>query len=102
MIQHKQVNGGTALSTDEGFIHKIGTDIYVSKIIMLPCETIDMYEEVVVADLPPYSEAEYKAKVTELIRQRYSADDEFALINNIMDGVTEKRKAEYATYQQYR
>lgn len=62
----------------------------------------DAWEEIAVADIPPYTEAEYKAKVEELIRERYSASDEFALINNVMSEATEKRQSEYAEYQAYR
>lgn len=63
---------------------------------------LDYWEEVAVADLPRYSETEYKTKVAELIRERYSADDEFALINNIMNGSIITHKAEYEEYQAYR
>lgn len=51
---------------------------------------------------PSYSETEYKAKVEELIRERYTVSDEFALINNVMTAPTEATQEEYARYQQYR
>lgn len=55
-----------------------------------------------IADRPPYSEDEYKAKVEELIRERYTVSDEFALINNVITAPTEATQEEYARYQQYR
>lgn len=47
------------------------------------------------------SEAEYKARVAALIRERYTADDEFALAANRGDG-DETHAAEWAAYQAYR
>ena len=52
--------------------------------------------------MPPYTTAEYEAKVEELIRERYTVSQELALINNVMANVTEKRQSEYAAYQDYR
>lgn len=84
-------------------LHKVGYENYdeIRRIMVRPTD-VEMYEEVAVADIPPYTEAEYKAKVEELIRERYSASDEFALINNMMSEGTVKRKREYAAYQDFR
>lgn len=91
-----------ALDTDEAHIlHRIGSDDY-SPIRHTTVKDPEQWKEIAVADIPPYTEAEYKAKVEELIRERYSASDEFALINNVMSGATEKRQSEYAEYQEYR
>lgn len=97
-------DGLVSLDTDNDHIlHRIGSDSYpdIHHTTVRPDQVAD-YEEVALTDIPPYSEAEYKAKVEELIRERYSASDEFALINNVMAGATEKRQSEYAEYQTYR
>lgn len=91
-----------SLDTDAGHIlHKIGSDDY-TPIRHTIAKDPDAWEEIAVADIPPYTEEEYKAKVKELVHERYSLDDEIALINNITAGVTEKRQSEYAAYQEYR
>lgn len=93
-------NGFIKLTATAGLIHNLRTDEYSPSFVMLPTDTLDMYEEV--AEKPAYTEAEYKAKVSELIRERYTEDDEFALINNVLETPTEKRRTEYAEYQAYR
>lgn len=92
-----------ALDTDHGHIlHRIGSEDY-TEIRHTMTKDPEAWEEIAVGDIPPYNEAEYKAKVEELIRERYTASDEFALINNVMGGTTtEKRRSEYAEYQAYR
>ena len=91
-----------ALDTDaDHILHRVGSDDY-TPIRHTTAKDPDAWEEIAVADIPPYNEAEYKAKVEALIRERYTASDEFALINNVMANVTEKRQSEYAAYQAYR
>lgn len=64
---------------------------------------IDQWEEVAVADMRPYSDEQYNAKVSELIHQRYDADKETSLINNMLeDNPTEEHIAEYREYQAFR
>ncbi len=105
MITTEKKNNLVEISTDESHIlHRIGSEEY-QKLRRATIAAADLanWEEIAVADIPPYTEAEYKAKVEELIRERYSASDEFALINNVMVGTpTKKREDEYAAYQAYR
>lgn len=75
------------------------SETYVPRVPVRPGDAA-LWEEV--ADRPPYSEDEYKTKVEELIRERYTVSDEFALINNVMTAPTEATQEEYARYQQYR
>lgn len=99
----------TQLTASEGYIHKIGTDTYAKSVIMLPGETADMYEEV--AEIPPYTKAEYDAKVNELVRQRYSESEEFAIQRKMLNTLTspmtmseegaESAVNEYAEYNAY-
>ena len=104
MTTTEKKNNLVEISTDESHIlHRIGSEEYQElRRATIAATDLANWEEIAVADIPPYTEAEYKAKVRELIRERYSADDEFALINNVMAGVTEKRQSEYAAYQDYR
>lgn len=92
------------LDTDaDHILHRKGDeDFNPIRHAMVKPDDVDAWEEIAVADIPPYTEEEYKAKVKELVHKRYSLDDEIALINNITAGVTEKRQSEYAAYQEYR
>ena len=91
------------ISTDAShIIHRIGGEDYPTlrrAIVTDPEE----WEEVAVDDIPPYTTAEYNNKVAELIHERYDADKEMSLINNMMEAEpTEAHKAEYSAYQAYR
>lgn len=102
MNKTQQSDGLWALDADAAHIlHRIGSENYPD-IHHTTVKAPDQWEEIAVADIPPYTEAEYKARVEALIRERYTASDEFALINNVMSGATEKRQNEYAEYQAYR
>lgn len=70
-------NGFIKLTATAGLIHKIGTDTYAPSFVMLPSDTLDMYEEV--AEKPPYTKEEYDNKVAELVRLRYTESEEFAI-----------------------
>lgn len=104
-------DGLVSLDTDNDHIlHRIGSDSYseMHHTTVHPDHVAD-YEEVAVADIPPYSEAEYKAKVAQLVHERYSMDDEIALAanaNSPMILADEDKAAaiaeEYAAYQAYR
>ena len=90
------------ISTDAShIIHRIGGEDYLilrRAIVTDPEE----WEEVPVEDIPPYTNAEYAAKVSELIHQKYSLDDEIALRANLEDDPTEKRTNEFAEYLAFR
>lgn len=78
MIETTQLsNGLTKLTATAGLIHKLGTDTYATSVIMLPSDTLDMYDEV--AEKPAYTKEQYDSKVAELVRQRYSESEEFAI-----------------------
>lgn len=109
MIESTQIsNGLVKLTAQEGFIHKKGTETYAKSIIMLPSDTLDMYEEV--AEKPAYTKEEYEAKVAELVRGRYSESEEFALqrkaINaafspSVLSAESDSALAEYAEYNAF-
>lgn len=101
MLQIIEHDNFREIVATEGYLHRRGTDAYtpVRRSTMLPTDTIDDFEEL--AELPRYTEADYKAKVQELIARRYSIADEIALLNNVKDG-SELHVNEYADYMAYR
>lgn len=103
-IKNKQV-----YSTNNKYIHRIGTETYFKKSMVFPNDTIDNFEEV--DEIPKYTKAEYEAKVAELIRQKYTQDEEFALqrkmINATMlpstldDSIVENIFSQYQEYNYF-
>ena len=90
------------VSTDNNHIlHFKGSDNY-NPIRKLTTANPEDWEEIAVEDIPPYTNAEYAAKVSELIHSRYSLDDEIALRANLEDDPTEKRTNEFAEYLAFR
>ena len=91
------------VSTDDNHIlHFKGSDNY-NPIRKLTTANPEDWEEIAIEDIPPYTIAEYNAKVAELIHERYDSDKEMSLINNMMEAEpTEAHKAEYRAYQAYR
>ena len=90
------------VSTDNNHIlHFKGSDNY-NPIRKLTTANPEDWEEIEIGDIPPYTNAEYAAKVSELIHSRYSLDDEIALYANLKDDPTEKRTNEFAEYLAFR
>lgn len=103
MIKKRQIGKLTEISVDNGYLHKKGTDVYVKKCILLPSLSIEDYEEV--DSIPPYTKAEYDKKVSELVREKYSADEEFAIqrkmLNSINGETDAKAEEEYNAYNAF-
>ena len=90
------------VSTDSTHnLHFKGSDSY-SPIKRLTTANPEDWEEIEIEDIPPYTNAQYAAKVSELIHQKYSLDDEIALYANLKDDPTEKRTNEFAEYLAFR
>ena len=90
------------VSTDNNHIlYFKGSDNY-NPIRKLTTANPEDWEEIEIGDIPPYTNAEYAAKVSELIHQKYSLDDEIALRANLEDDPTEKRTNEFAEYLAFR
>lgn len=90
------------VSTDSNHIlHFKGNDSY-NPIRKLTTANPEDWEEIAIEDIPPYTNAQYAAKVSELIHQKYSLDDEIALYANLKDNPTEKRTNEFAEYLAFR
>lgn len=107
-----QIVNNRITSTEGKWIHRLGTEQYFRRATALPADTPADFEE---TDAPPaYTEAEYEERVEQLIRQRYTASQELALINNAMLSLampaalavsgdeTERHRSEYAQYQLFR
>ena len=91
-----------SISTDsEHILHRKGSDDYATIRKAITANPED-WEEIAIEDIPPYTNAQYAAKVSELIHQKYSLDDEIALRANLEDDPTEKRKNEFAEYLAFR
>lgn len=56
----------------------------------------DAYEEVPRNSIPSYTKADYKAKVVELVRERYDQDDECAILRQ-----RDTKPDEFAAYNAY-
>lgn len=103
MIINEKSSGLTeiAVSDPAKALHRKGTDEYtLNGRATIPTADLDLWEE---TDAPAYSPGDYKAKVIELLRERYDADDEAALIANVMEAeASEEHRAEFMAYQTYR
>ena len=105
MIESIKVGSLIKLTATTGLIHKIGTETYAKSLIMLPSETMEMYEEV--AEKPTYTKEQYDAKVAELVREKYTESEEFALQRKAINAaflpatVSEDGNAALNEYQEY-
>lgn len=96
MNKTQEANGLWAIDTDaDHILHRIGSDDY-SEIRRAMVKAPDEWEEVAVADIPPYPKAQYDAEVERLIAERYSHGKEIE-INREHDTKPE-RFAEYMAY----
>ncbi len=77
MIEIKEYTKFKEIIATEGYLHKIGDKDYseYKRKVLLKSESINDYEEIL--ELPKYTHTEYKTKVVELIREKYSVDEEY-------------------------
>lgn len=74
MIQTREISSKiTEFYTEEGFIHKIGSDSYFKRGCV---KTADVADYEWVAQQPPYTKDEYNKEVERLIAERYSTGQE--------------------------
>jgi shikimate kinase len=92
------IKNNQVYSSGGKYIHRKNSEVYYKFGTLLPTDTEDSFEEV--DELPKYSDKEYREKVSELIHQRYSIDDEIALNANI--NRSSDYQAEYDEYQEFR
>jgi len=72
-----QIQNNQVCSTDGKYVHRLDTDAYFKRGTTLPTDTVYNFEEA--DEIPPYTKAEYDAKVAELVRERYTEREEFAI-----------------------
>lgn len=74
-----------AVENKDNALHRIGSDSYIKggKTTVRAADA-DKWEE---CPMPPYSAEEYEKTVVDLIRERYSANDEFAIQRKIIDAI---------------
>lgn len=74
--------------TAEFILHRIGSEYYPEmRRTRVPATDADNWSEIAVADIPPYTRAQYRAKVVELIRERYDANKEFELQRQMLEAM---------------
>lgn len=90
-------------------VHKLGTDTYFTRRTLLKGEKESDFEEV--DEIPFPTKSEYDNKVSELIRERYSQDEENAikskvlaslLPNTLSEETNEKHMKQFEEFNAYR
>ena len=89
-----QITEKEVYSTEQKYVHRIGTDSYFKRATKLPNDTAEMFEEVDSIPEPPAFD--YKEKVVEKIREKYSVDDELAILRQ-----RDTKAEEYQAYFDY-
>lgn len=99
-----KIENNQVYSSEGKYLHRIGFDGYFKRGTLLPNDTSSDFEEV--AEIPPYSEAEYDKKVAELVREKYSESEEFAIQRKAINAAfsssaSRESLAEYAAYNTF-
>lgn len=92
-----EIKNNEIIAAENKYIHRKGSDAYFRRCTLLKNETIDNFEEV--ETIPEQSEDtnhNYKEEVIQRIRQRYSVDDELAILRQ-----RETKPDEYREYFDY-
>lgn len=69
------------------FLRRKGEDTSTTPLRDIHTASPDEWEELPIAELPAFTKAEYDAKVAELIRERYTASEEFALHRKMLNAM---------------
>lgn len=79
MIEISKRGNLTEVHSTEGYIHKIGDEncAPITRRILLPNQSVDEFEEIF--ELPKYTKEDYKEKVIQLIRKKYSDNKEYQI-----------------------
>ncbi len=116
MIEITEKGVFTELYTTEGYLHKIGDKNYskIRRACIFAPDSVENYEEIYFENydailLEQYKREEYSKRLSEAIHQRYSLDDEIALMANVNsaellsdEDTANKVAEEYTEYQTYR
>ena len=72
--------------TEEYYLHRKGSELYPAcRRLHVKADEVDDWEEILIADIPPYTKAQYRALVVELIRERYDFDKEFEIQRELLE-----------------
>lgn len=71
------IENNQVFSSEGKFIRRIGSDAFFKRGTALLSDSASDYEEV--DEIPPFSKAQYDSKVAELVRERYTESEEFAI-----------------------
>lgn len=93
------IKNNEVYSTEGKYVKNLKTNSTFKRSVVLPIFTEEDFIEL--DELPKYTEDEYREKVKELIAQKYSIEDEIALINNLK-GDKDEYLVEYREYMDYR
>lgn len=88
------IKNGQVFSDKEKYVHRVGTETYFKKGMVLPTDTEDNFEEV--DEMPKYTRQQYVEKVRELIKEKYTIEDEIALYRQ-----KDVKSGEFAEYNEY-
>lgn len=72
------IDNNQVYSTTGKFVHRIGTETYFKKGTILKSDSVDSFEEV--DEIPNTDDSSYKEKVREAVHEKYSLDDENAIM----------------------
>lgn len=89
-----EIKNNEVTSTNGRLIHRLGTDTYFRRSTVLSTDTVEDFEEVDRA--PAYTTSEYEARVSELIRGRYTLDAELAILRQ-----RDSKPEEFAAYNNF-
>lgn len=87
MIETDKENGFVELTVSDkaNILHRVGSAEYPEiRRTTVRAEEASAWEEI---EQPAFTKAEYDAKVAELIRERYTADEEFALKSKMLAAI---------------
>lgn len=87
---YNETLGCWSLDTDDGhIIYRQGSDDYSVRrhLCNVKPEDLDLYVEMTLDEIPPFTKREYDAKVNELVRERYSESEEFAIQRKMLDAI---------------
>lgn len=87
MTQKETIGGLVSLTADPGMaLHREGSELYHSE-ITVPKADVPRYTEVDRSEIPAFTKAQYDAKVAELVRERYSESEEFAILRKYLTAI---------------
>ena len=96
------IGNNQVYSDADKIVHRLNTESYFKHAIALPTDTPELFEEV--DEVPKFTKAEYDAKVAELVRERYSESEEFAIQRKYLNALNEESESavvEFKTYNEY-